>query len=91
MARRGREGRAMKPAAKRSVLPYYGVAVLWVGYALARPLYTIPSFLLVGILSLGLFLLLWEARSRYIVSFLPLLAVCGVWGLCMEQKKAPGL
>ena len=48
----------MKPAAKRSVLPYYGVAVLWVGYALARPLYTIPSFLLVGILSLGLFLLL---------------------------------
>ena len=48
----------MKPAAKRSVLPYYGVAVLWVGYALVRPLYTVPSFLLVGILSLGLFLLL---------------------------------
>ena len=49
------------------------------------------SFVQIALLGLGLFLLLWEARSRYIVSFLPLLAVCGVWGLCMEQKKAPGL
>lgn len=48
----------MKSAAKRSVLPYYGVAALWVGYALLRPLYTLPSFLLLGVLSLGLFLLL---------------------------------
>lgn len=49
------------------------------------------SFVQIALLGLGLFLLPWEARSRYIVSFLPLLAVCGVWGLCMEQKKAPGL
>ena len=48
----------MEQTGVRSVLPYYGVAALWVGYALLFPLYTLPSFLLVGILSLGVFFLL---------------------------------
>lgn len=49
------------------------------------------AFVQIALLGLGLFLLLWEARSRYIVSFLPLLALCGVWGLCAGQKQTPGL
>lgn len=45
----------MDSAPEKSVLPYYGVAAVWVGYALLFPLYTIPAFLFVAVLSLGVF------------------------------------
>lgn len=48
----------MESAPVKSVLPYYGVAAVWVGYALLFPLYTIPAFLFVAVLSLGAFFLL---------------------------------
>lgn len=48
----------MESAPKKSVLPYYAVAAVWVGYALLFPLYTISAFLFVAVLSLGIFFLL---------------------------------
>ena len=48
----------METKPSKSVLPYYGAAAVWVGYALLFPLYTIPSFLFVALLSLGAFFLL---------------------------------
>lgn len=38
-------------------------------------------FLMLASLGLGMFLLLWEARSRYLVNFLPILILCAVCGL----------
>lgn len=48
----------MESAPVKSVLPYYAVAAVWVGYALLFPLYTVPAFLFVAVLSLGVFFLL---------------------------------
>lgn len=50
-----------------------------------------PAFVQMAVLGLGLFLLVWEARSRYIVSFLPLAALCGVWGLWPASRPKAGL
>mgnify|MGYP003433817205 FL=1 len=35
----------------------------------------------IAVIGLTLFLLLWEARSRYLVNFLPLILICGASGL----------
>ena len=51
----------MRDKAKRtggSVVPFYGVAALWVAYALLFDLYRVTSFLFLALLSAGLFLLL---------------------------------
>ena len=50
-----------------------------------------PAFVQMAVLGLGLFLLVWEARSRYIVSFLPLAALCGVRGLWPASRPKAGL
>ena len=39
------------------------------------------GFLMTAAFGLGLFLLVWEARSRYLVNFLPILILCAVCGL----------
>lgn len=39
------------------------------------------AFLMTAAFGLGLFLLAWEARSRYLVNFLPILILCAVCGL----------
>ncbi|MEG0168082.1 MAG: hypothetical protein RR709_09475, partial [Ruthenibacterium sp.] len=39
------------------------------------------TFIRVAVVGLTLFLLLWEARSRYLVNFLPLILICGADGL----------
>ena len=39
-----------------------------------------------AVFGLLLFLLLWEARSRYIVNFLPLILLCGADGLNLNKK-----
>lgn len=43
---------------RRSVAPFYGVAVLWIVFAAVHDLYRLWDFLFAGLLSLGLFLLL---------------------------------
>lgn len=42
---------------------------------------TRASFLRVAWFGLGLFLLIWEARSRYLVNFLPIFLLCAAGGL----------
>lgn len=41
----------------------------------------------IGVFGLLLFLLLWEARSRYLVNFLPLLLLCAADGLASFYKR----
>lgn len=43
---------------RKSVAPYYGVAVTWVIYALLFDLYKVSNFVFAGLLSAGMFLLL---------------------------------
>ena len=43
---------------RRSVAPYYGVAAVWVAYALLFKLYRVTDFLFAALLSAGVFLLL---------------------------------
>ena len=43
---------------RKSVLPYYGAAAVWVAWAMLRDLYRPGHFLFVAVLSLGVFLLL---------------------------------
>lgn len=41
---------------RRSTLPYYVTAIVWFLYGLLYPLYTVRHYLLVGILSVAVFL-----------------------------------
>ena len=43
---------------RRSVAPYYGMAAVWVAWALLFDLYKLSHFLFVGVLSVGVFMLL---------------------------------
>ena len=48
----------MEKTTRRSVAPYYGVAAVWILYALFFPLYAVGHFLIAAVLSAGVFLLL---------------------------------
>lgn len=48
----------MEKILRKSVAPYYGVAVTWVVYALLFDLYQVSHFVIVALLSAGVFLLL---------------------------------
>ena len=48
----------METVLRKSVIPYYGVAVTWVVYALFFDLYQVSQFVIVALLSAGVFLLL---------------------------------
>ena len=48
----------MEKKTRKSVLPYYGVAAVWVVYALAFDLYRPVHFLAAAVLSAGVFALL---------------------------------
>lgn len=48
----------MEKVLRRSVAPYYGVAATWVIYALSFDLYRLSHFVVVTLLSVGVFLLL---------------------------------
>lgn len=54
--------------------------VLFAGFAALRRREEAFSLMLSSF-GLGAFLLLWEARSRYLVNFLPILVLCAVCGL----------
>lgn len=43
---------------RRSTLPYYGAAAVWVAWAMLRDLYRLSHFVFVAVLSVGVFLLL---------------------------------
>ena len=45
------------------------------------------TVLRIAVFGLALFLLLWEARSRYLINFLPLMLLCGVSGLPQMEKE----
>lgn len=53
----------------------------WGGLLAARRGETRLTFLRVAWFGLGLFLLIWEARSRYLINFLPLFLLCAAGGL----------
>lgn len=48
----------MEKVLRKSVAPYYGVAATWVVYALLFDLYQVSHFVIVALLSVGVFLLL---------------------------------
>ena len=48
----------MEKVLRKSVAPYYGVAATWVAYALLFDLYQVSHFVIVALLSVGVFLLL---------------------------------
>lgn len=44
------------------------------------------TVLRIAVFGLALFLLVWETRSRYLVNFLPLIALCGCTALCPRKE-----
>lgn len=48
----------MEKTTRKSVLPYYGVAAVWVAYALLLPLYRMSHFVIVALVSAGVFLVM---------------------------------
>lgn len=58
---------------RRSVAPFYAVALLWIAYALLFPLYTVNHYLLMAALSAGVFGAVW--------------AVCASGGVREGQKQ----
>ena len=59
-------------------------------YHLIRPGFTIILLCSLALLGIGLFLLLWEARSRYLIQFTPLIVLCGMDGV-IRLKQLLGL
>ena len=53
----------------------------WGGLCAARRNQAQTAFLRVAWFGLALFLLIWEARSRYVVNFLPIFLLCAAGGL----------
>ena len=50
---------------RRSVAPFYGVAAVWVVYALAFDLYRPTHFIFAAVLSAGVYLLLRTRSTRW--------------------------
>lgn len=67
-------------------------AMAWGAWRAMRSRCHTATVLRVAVFGLALFLLLWEARSRYLINFLPLMLLCGASALpqhtCARGQKA---
>ncbi|MEG1153016.1 MAG: glycosyltransferase family 39 protein [Ruthenibacterium sp.] len=59
---------------------------IWGAVSAARKSTHSATVFYVALIGLTLFLLLWEARSRYLVNFLPIILICGMNGLFCDTN-----